>query len=36
VPSTHRYVVTTKGRQIVAAILATQIVTMNELNQLAA
>ena len=36
VPRTHRYVVTTKGREITTAILQTQHVTPEQLNNIAA
>lgn len=36
VPSTYRYVLTAKGRQIIAAVLTTQRLTLEQINRLAA
>jgi hypothetical protein len=36
VPHTHRYVVTPRGREIITAVLASQQITLEQLNRLAA
>jgi hypothetical protein len=36
VPHTHRYVVPQPGREIISAILASQQITLEQLNKLAA
>jgi hypothetical protein len=36
VPKTHRYVLTSRGRDIISAVLASQRITLEQLNQLAA
>jgi len=36
VPRTHRYVLSTRGRQIISAVLSAQRVTLDQLNKLAA
>ena len=36
VPHTHRYVLTPAGRQIISAVLASQQITLEQLNKLAA
>jgi len=36
VPRTHRYVVTARGREIISAVLASQQITLEQLNKLAA
>jgi hypothetical protein len=36
VPHTHRYVLTHPGRQIISALLASQHITLEQLNKLAA
>lgn len=36
VPHTHRYVLTSRGREIVSAIVASQQITLEQLNKLAA
>ena len=36
VPHTHRYVLTSRGREIVSAVVASQQITLEQLNKLAA
>jgi len=36
VPRTHRYIVTARGRDVIAAVLASQRITLEKLNKLAA
>jgi len=36
VPHTHRYVVTNRGREIISAVLASQQITLEQINKLAA
>ena len=36
VPHTHRYVLTSRGREIISAALAAQRITLQQLNKLAA
>ena len=36
VPHTHRYVLTARGREIISAVLASQQITLEQLNKLAA
>jgi hypothetical protein len=36
VPRTHRYVLTYRGREIISAVLASQQITLQQLNKLAA
>ena len=36
VPHTHRYVVTNRGREIISAVVASQQITLQQLNKLAA